>query len=265
MPIVAINRAARLLFVSAVLAAPLAAQATVAGSVREDGTNRPLQGVEVLLEGTKRATVTDDAGRYVLGDLPSGNRVVLFRFIGYRPSRVRVMLSKSDTVRAEAILVSDKVQLDSIVVTGRPDAPRGLGREAFAERRRLGFGKFVDSTELRRSANARLSDVLARLGVYIVEFRGEHGLEMRAASTRRTGHSNSVPCYMGVIYDGLVLYRAVATGGVSGFPPPDFRRDFEVSNVEAIEVYRSAGEVPIEFGGSTASCGVIVLWSKRGR
>jgi len=256
------------MFAFQILAAPLVAQAVLAGSVREDGTNRPLSGVEVLLEGTKKQAVTDGAGRYVLGDLPSGNRVVLFRFIGYRPSRVRVMLSKSDTVRADAILVSDKVQLDSIVVTGRPNAPRGIGREAFAERRRLGFGKFVDSTELRRSANVRLADVLSRLGVYMIQYAAENGMETRAASSRRGGIEGAegpLPCWMGVIYDGLVLYRAVSTGSHSGFPPPDFRKDFEVSNIEAIEVYRSAGEVPIEFGGSSASCGVIVLWSKRGK
>jgi hypothetical protein len=262
---VTLGRVRRLLFAVQILAVPLAAQAVLTGTVREDGTNRLLAGVEVLLEGTKRQTRTDDRGRYVLGELPSGNRVALFRLIGYRPVRVRVILAKADTVRADAMMVPDKVQLDPIVVTGRPDAPRGIGREAFAERRRLGFGKFVDSTELARSANARLSDVLARLGVLIVQFSGDHGLEMRAASTRRGGHSGSVPCWMGVIYDDLVLYRAVSTGTVSTFPPPDFRRDFEVSNIEAIEVYRSAGEVPIEFGGSTASCGVIVMWSKRGR
>jgi hypothetical protein len=35
--------------------------------------------------------------------------------------------------------------------------------------------------------------------------------------------------------------------------------------MEAIEVYRSASEVPIEFGGNSASCGVIVLWTTRGK
>ena len=31
-----------------------------------------------------------------------------------------------------------------------------------------------------------------------------------------------------------------------------------------VEVYRSASEIPIEYGGPSAICGVMVLWPKRG-
>ena len=244
----------------------LQAQGTVSGTVREDGSNRPLAGVEVLLEGSKKITQTNEAGQFTLSDLPTGNKVVLFRSIGFRPSRVRVILRKGETVTADAVLVSETVRLEGIVVTGRPDAPRGIGgRESFEERRRLGFGKFMDSIDLRRHNNARVSDLLTRMGVSVYEVRGERGLELLAASSRRTGHSTDVPCYMTVIYDGVTLYRAVSTGGIPREPPPDFRKEFMTSNIESIEVYRGAGEVPLEFGGPAASCGVIVLWSKRGR
>jgi hypothetical protein len=232
------------------------------GTAIEDSTRRPLAGVEVILEGTKKQTTTDGSGRFLLNDLPTGNKVVLFRFVGYRPQRVRVMLNKSDTTRVEAVLISDRVRLEPIVVTGAPDRPRGIGREAFEERRKLGFGKFIDTTELRHRDYARISDVLAALGVHMMQYQEGGRLEMRAASDRRIGQ---VPCWMGVILDGVTLYKAVSTGTVSNFPPPDFRRDFSVDNIEAIEVYRSASEVPMEFGGSSASCGVIVLWTTRGK
>ena len=243
----------------------LTAQAVIMGTAIEDSTRRPLAGVEVILEGTKKQTITDGAGRFLLNDLPTGNKVVFFRSVGYRPQRIRVVLNKTDTTRVEAVLVSDRVRLEPIVVTGAPDRPRGIGREAFEERRRLGFGKFMDSTELRRAGGVRVSDVLTRLGVSMYEHRGDAGLQLLATSSRRTGHSTDVPCYMSVIYDGVTLYKAVSTGGIPPYPPPDFRKEFELNNIESIEVYRGAGEVPLEFGGPAASCGVIVLWSKRGR
>lgn len=242
----------------------LTAQAVIMGTAIEDSTRRPLAGVEVILEGTKKQTTTDGAGRFLLNDLPTGNKVVFFRSVGYRPQRIRVVLNKTDTTRVEAVLVSDRVRLEPIVVTGTPDRPRGIGREAFEERRRLGFGKFMDTTELRHRGYARMSDVLASLGVHMIQHQEDRGgsLVMRAASTRRLGQ---VPCWMGVILDGVTLYKAVSTGTVSNFPPPDFRKDFSVDNIEAIEVYRSASEVPMEFGGNSASCGVIVLWTTRGK
>src|SRR5688572_21582676 len=152
-------------------AAPLAAQATVTGVVREDGTGRPLAMVQVIIEGTQRADTTDSAGRYRL-DAPAGTRIALFRLIGYRPLRVRLQLSKGDSTTANADLVRENAQqLDPIETRAAPAAPRGVGVEAFEERRRLGFGKFIDSTELRRSGNRRLTDVLRGVpGVRMLAF-----------------------------------------------------------------------------------------------
>jgi hypothetical protein len=39
---------------------------------------------------------------------------------------------------------------------------------------------------------------------------------------------------------------------------------FNLFGLDAVEVYRSAAEVPVEYGGSNAGCGVILLWSRRG-
>jgi hypothetical protein len=38
------------------------------------------------------------------------------------------------------------------------------------------------------------------------------------------------------------------------------------SDLAAIEIYRSASQVPVQFGGTSVStlCGVIVIWTKRG-
>jgi hypothetical protein len=32
--------------------------------------------------------------------------------------------------------------------------------------------------------------------------------------------------------------------------------------VEAIEVYRSAAEIPAQFNGNNSACGVIVIWTR---
>jgi hypothetical protein len=251
---------------------PLAGQA-LSGSVRQDSGGRALSGVEVLLEGSPRQTTTDAAGRYVLGPLPSGNHVVLFRSVGFRPVRIRVRLAEGDTTRADAVMVRDGAQqLDPVEVKALPSGPRGIGREAFEERRRMGFGKFIDSTELRRNEERRVSDFLRGIpGVNMVRFRecdppGSRRcgpVEERAGSGRgETSIYKQVGkdyCWMSVVVDGHILYRSG-----SHSPPPDFSRDFRVAEIESIEVYRSAGEVPAEYGGTSAACGVILLWTRRG-
>jgi hypothetical protein len=39
-------------------------------------------------------------------------------------------------------------------------------------------------------------------------------------------------------------------------------REFALTGLDAVEVYRSAAEVPLEYGGANAGCGVILLWSR---
>lgn len=245
------------------LAGPLAAQVTVSGVVREDGTGRPLAAVQVLIEGTERADTTDSAGRYRL-EAKAGTRIALFRLIGYRPLRLRLQLVKGDSTTANADLVRESAQqLDPIETRAAPSAPRGVGVEAFEERRRLGFGKFIDSTQLRRSGSRRLTDLLREVpGVRLVSFVEDPSrpwiFEWRAASGRKQ-NAGGEPCWMSVVFDGSPIYRS---GSLSR--PPDFHRDFfEVSSLQAVEVFRSPAEVPQEYGGSSEQCGLILLWSRR--
>lgn len=39
---------------------------------------------------------------------------------------------------------------------------------------------------------------------------------------------------------------------------------FPLRQLEAVEVYRSATEAPIQYVGASASCGIILLWSRSG-
>jgi hypothetical protein len=88
-------------------------------------------------------------------------------------------------------------------------------------------------------------------------------IETRLASGRgRTSITDLMSggsyCWLTVYQDGALLYR-----NGSRLPPPDFERDFRVSELESVEVYRSSAEVPVEYGGTSAACGVVLLWTRR--
>jgi hypothetical protein len=64
---------------------------------------------------------------------------------------------------------------------------------------------------------------------------------------------------MQVYYNGIKLGK----GGVLDGHTPNLK-DFSVSSLDKIEVYRSAAQVPLEYGGPTAACGVLLLWTRQG-
>jgi hypothetical protein len=239
------------------------AQAVVTGTVREDSTGRALAGVEIIIERTARTSRTDAQGRYSLV-VDSGRQVAVFRQLGYKPARLWLAMGGSDTALADVRMQRQKAaELAAVEVTARP-TPRNL-REAMFERQRLGFGKFLDSAQLRRMDGRAMPDVLRGLGLRLQKYADADctppycPLEYRATHPTKTLYGTETPCYASVMYDGIVIYRAGSTGR-----PPDFSREFPPYSLAAIEYYRSTAQLPQEFGVSAADCGVVVLWSRRG-
>jgi hypothetical protein len=248
----------------------LAGQGVIAGTVVQDSIRAPLPGVQILVEGSGAQTVSGRSGQYLLTGLPYGPGSVLFRAVGFRPVRRGVILLRGDTARIDVVMTRDDVpqELPPLRVNAPPE-PRSMGiRDRFEERRRLGFGKFLDSTTLRANDNKRVVDLLRGIpGIIFVRIMPlcSSGRtprcgtpELRAVGSRARGG-----CYASIFVDGIVYYRSQEEGG--GHPdPPDWNREFHVSEFEAVEVYRSAAELPIEFGGASSQCGVIALWTRRG-
>lgn len=251
-----------------IVSSPASGQAALTGLVREDATGRLLSGVEILVEGSARVAVSDKGGEYAFRSVHKGRQVVLFRAVGFRPVRMSVNLEDKTVSRLDANMVPFVVRIDPLVVVAEVKQPRGMGREAFEERRHLGFGQFIDSLELRRSEDRRLSDLL----------RGHNGIviaQNRFAVSGRTG------CYMQIIYDGQSVYSPATsalpvpvpavgssrhtqpTRSVSQPTPLDINT-FDVSGLESVEMYRSLSDTPLQFGGAAAGCGTLVLWSRRG-
>lgn len=238
------------------------AQATMQGIVRDDSTARPLAGVEVLLAGTSHRAVTGEDGRYHLSGLPPGRLQVLFRAVGYLPGRVEVLLESGVSTRVNQSLAPSAVQLDPIEVTGAATA--GLAGSGFEERRRMGFGVFYDSEELRQLEHLKPSDLLRRKGGVQISQTAFNGPMVAMNSTSRD-LEGKLDCYMSVYLDGRLFWR----GGKKTLqdlaldPPPDFREFIGLTQVEAVEVYRSSAGIPVQFGGASGQCGAVVIWTRR--
>jgi hypothetical protein len=250
----------------AVLTLPVAvhAQASLSGIVRDDSTARPLAGVEILIQTTSHRGVTNPSGRYELTGLPAGVYQVIFRQVGYLPVRMDVLLRDGESTRANAVLVPSSVVLDPIEVIGETPRPRGNMLDAFEERRAMGFGEFIDSETLRRSEHLKLPDVLRRHSR--IELRYICFDELRSPIALCRDEKGWMPynhgristggryCEMHVMLDGHLITR-------NG--PVDLARFFPINELEAVEVYRSMAQVPVQFADPDTRCGIVVAWTRR--
>ena len=88
-------------------------QETIRGQV-VDESNNPLPGVNILVKGTSKGTVSDGDGNYALPAVTESDAVLVFSFIGYKTSEVVVNGQAVINVTMEL----DVLSLQEIVVTG---------------------------------------------------------------------------------------------------------------------------------------------------
>lgn len=107
----------------AVLGLPVWAWAgAVSGTVTDAGSLVPMQGVEVLVEGSERSAVTDENGAYRLRELPPGEYVLIFQSTGYEPLKKTVVVGEETlTVDADLSPTSEAFTLAEVAVTARKD------------------------------------------------------------------------------------------------------------------------------------------------
>jgi hypothetical protein len=104
------------------------AERSVRGVV-SDESNGVLPGVTVVAMSTEgrvlATTVTDGAGRYVIGPLAQGRVTLTFRLEGFSPAAVRVAIgADADAVVSQRLEVAP--QSETVVVYGKVPAPRPL-------------------------------------------------------------------------------------------------------------------------------------------
>jgi len=149
--------AGRLIFLLTVLAVGgpgIALAQVLEGQVRDED-RQPLPGVHVYVAALQRGAVTDEAGRYVIGDLPVGTYTVDFRFVGFRTVTRSVTLG-SGRVTLDVALVPETVVLDEVVTTAEGQARAALNRAVLSVSR-------LTPKDLEQLRGQNLGETLAHL------------------------------------------------------------------------------------------------------
>jgi hypothetical protein len=229
----------------------------LSGSVLDKSTQKPLGGVTVvnLLDG--KSTLTDSAGAFRFEKLPAGIVRFLFRVEGFPQQGLVVALAQGEAMLRTVEMDSSKVvaaappppptptsgvqQLALVTVAETPSlGPRFAN---FERRRKTGAGQYVVREQIEQMGANVFTDVVRTMRGVTLDCSGGRGCGIRMVRA-------PMQCPPEYIVDDNV-------DNVFGPNVP-------IRDIEAVEVYTGAADVPGEYAGRNAGCGVIVIWTRSG-
>lgn len=226
--------------------------AAIGGYARSSFNGRPLAGVMISVPAARKFSVTDSTGRFALGGLPAGRQRVRVVYEGRNSEEYDFELKRGKTKNLAVMLDVEAIDLAPVVVEAtHRDFARNLA--GFYERRKWygGFARFYTKEDLERRHPVALSQLLTTEGIF-TRCLGRGCLPVR--------WSRGKLCAVAVSVDGM----------------PFWEQDYDhiaVSDVQAVEVYRSAFSAPsariaIAIDGrrdpfeTPATCGAVAIWTR---
>jgi len=219
-----------------------AATGSIRGQIVEQGTGRPVFGARVTLLGTSKAASTDSAGRFNFYALTSGLYVVQVSDIGYTKGIYQLELGDGEAIDRVFELTPRTYGLEPMTVEARRRL-QGRRFEEFNQRAARGNGSYITAEDIARRDPINLMDMM----------RTVRGVRAECAGS-----------------DCILKFQGQPTGCEPKYILDNLPSDSHVAqslsprDVYGIEIYRGASEVPAEYGGIDAACGVIVIWTKSG-
>jgi hypothetical protein len=260
------------LLAAALAAAPSAAPAQQApirpaglGIHVVDPADAPIAGVRVVVVGSGAEGVSDESGWVRLPGVRPGRIFVLATRLGYRPAEFTLQVPLSGGLEVDVELEPAAVAVQGLTAVGTSEN-RSLAAAGFYRRKQTGMGSFLTRDDIEKTRAQRTSEIFRRVrGIRVVPAGRDqyklqtvrYGLSLSQSTGgmtragRRGDRAGENVCEMLVYLDGTL----VQLNGID---------DIRMDNVEAIEVYRGAGEIPAEYRVTNATCGVVVLWTRTG-
>lgn len=209
------------------------AQKTVSGRVTDAETGETLPGVNILILGKTKGTITNNDGSYTI-NMEEDENTLVFSFIGYRPDTITVTTSR----RVDVQLKVEALFIEDIVVVGY-----GVQRKSDL----TGSVVSVKSEELTRIPTSSPMQALEGKvpGLQVASSSGAPGsgvvVRVRGVGT----FNNSNPIY---VVDGVILDNI------------DY---LNTADIESMEILKDASATAIY--GSRGANGVIIVTTKKSK
>ncbi len=238
-----------------------AGRARLLGSVApSDSANVRLPDVQVSVDGTDLTTRTDARGEFRFDSVPDGWYVVSARRPGFAPFSSAMLLRRGAATQLRIRLQRVQAELAEVRVEER--SPLSIGMIGFEERRKAKIGSFIGPDELEKYTGPTLSGLIANKipGFDLVPLitngymSGGFGIASKHYQQMRAGIRQL--CFAKVVVNGQRF-----TSGNRDIPLNI--DELKPGELVGMEFYRGASEVPTEFSGPDAACGVVIIWTKQ--
>jgi hypothetical protein len=217
------------------------------GTVVDKASGAPLPNVQIQLFGDRRSVVSDSAGRYTFDALPSGIVRFTIRASGFPSTSLSVALARGESMARVIELDSTAAgrntaqALPRVNIAAPPPLPPRFAD--FERRRQTGRGQYLTREEIEQGRYNSLQDAVRNMRGVTVDCGGGIGCHIRMARA-------PMQCNPDYVVDERV----------DNF----FGPGIAIRDIEGIEVYTGPTDVPGEFAGRNAGCGVIVIWTRSG-
>lgn len=233
--------------------------ALINGTVNDALTKEPLAGVNVIVKGTTKGTVTDSEGKFSID--ANQNDILAFSFIGYKTYEVQI----AEHAIVNVALEEDVASLQEVVING--------GYYQVTKEKQTGNIAKVTSDVIEKQP---VSNPLAALQASVpgLEITQQNGVPGGSFNVRIRGQNSIAngndPLYIidGVPFTSTTMSFAEASGeilpqdalGTGGASPLNYINPMDI---ESIEVLKDAAATSIY--GSRAANGVILITTKKGK
>lgn len=211
--------------------------ANIIGHVQDAKTNEHLPFINIIVKGTMIGTTTDATGHYMLKDLPVGDIVLEFSFVGYKKWEKKVTTKPNTLIEVNALLEEEAFALDEVVVsatrneTYKKDAPIIVNIASTRLFETTGSSNLTDAMNFQ--PGLRIENNCGNCGTTQLRINGLEGQ------------------YSQILLDSRPIFSSLA--GVYGL------EQLPVGMVERVEVIRGGGSALF---GSSAIGGVVNIITK---
>jgi outer membrane receptor for ferrienterochelin and colicins len=179
------------------------AQNTLKATIRDSENKEPLVGATAIVQGTTNGSTADANGLVEINNIPNGQQIIEFRYIGYEPRIDTFLFPLESTAPIEILLTAHSEEMEEVIIT----ATRSSRTIADIPTR----VEAISGEELTEKGNMKPGDIRMMLN----ESTG-----IQTQQTSATSYNSSIRIqgldgkYTQILRDGLPLYSGFS-GGLS--------------------------------------------------